>query len=206
MSPAAQILAAIDARPGTYLVAIAGVPGSGKSTVCEQILAQRPAYGVVPMDGYHIPRCQLNDEGRRRRGAPHTFDDASFRRDLTRLRETRAGRFPRFDHAVKDPEPDAIIITPETPVVLVEGLYLLLRDWRLEPLFDLKVLLTCDAALAVERLWPRHLDAEIEPTPEAARHRAETSDAANAALILDDGCADRADLVIATDVPASTDP
>ncbi len=199
MSPAEQILAAVDLRPGAYLVAVAGIPGSGKTTVCEQLRVLRPEAMVVPMDGYHLPRSELTEEGLRRRGARFTFDDEAFRRDLTRLRATRSGSFPAFDHAVKDPQPDAIRVTPEVPLVIVEGLYLLLRDWRLESLFDLTVFLDCELDVATEWLWPRHLAAGLADSPEAARHRAETNDRRNAEDILDDGCRERADLVIAMD-------
>jgi len=199
MSAAEQLLAAIDARPGAWLVAVAGIPGSGKTTICEQVRELRPRAMVVPMDGYHIPRCRLTPEGHERRGARFTFDDAAFRADLSRLRETHVGSFPAFDHAVKDPEPNAIRVAADVPLVLVEGLYLLMRDWALEPLFDLTVFLDCDLDVATERLWPRHLAAGIAATPEAARHRAETNDWWNAEDILGDGCRERADLVIVTD-------
>lgn len=199
MSLAEQLLAAVAARPGTWLVAVAGVPGSGKTTLCEAVRALRPEVGVVPMDGYHLPRARLTPEGLARRGAPFTFDEAALRADLTRLRHARTGRFPAFDHAVKDPEPDALEIAPGCPLVLVEGLYLLLSDWGLAPLFDLTVFLECDLDTATERLWPRHLAAGLAPTPEAARHRAETSDRQNAEAILADGCRERADLILRSD-------
>lgn len=57
-----RILAALDERPNAYLVAVVGIPGSGKSTLCSA-LGQRLRGSVgLPMDGYHLPRCQLSPE------------------------------------------------------------------------------------------------------------------------------------------------
>src|SRR5207244_3462251 len=85
---AAAVLDAIDRRPGVYLVGISGIPGSGKTTLTDALHALRPNAGVLPMDGYHLPRSQLDAEGLRRRGAQFTFDAALFRADLERLRRT----------------------------------------------------------------------------------------------------------------------
>ena len=151
---------------------------------------------VLGMDGFHLPRCQLDAEGMRRRGAQHTFDAASFRSDLTRLKQTRAGSFPTFDHAEKDPKAGAIRVTPSVPLVIVEGIYVLMHDWQLENLFDLRVFLDCDLDVATERLTLRHVACGISNTEAEARHRAMTNDRLNAIEILADGCRERADLVL----------
>src|SRR4051812_31152312 len=93
---ATQLIAALVARPQTYLIAIAGIPGAGKSTLCAELLVRLPRAAVLPMDGYHIPRNRLDAEGLSRRGAPHTFDDAALRHDLSALRHSRRGSFPAF--------------------------------------------------------------------------------------------------------------
>ena len=154
------------------------------------------------MDGYHLPRSQLDAEGLRRRGAPYTFDASAFRADIARLRQSHSGFFPAFDHAEKDPRPDAIHITTATPMVIVEGNYVLMRDWRLEELFDLRVFLDCDLETAIERLVKRHVASGICATPEEARDRAMNSDRVNALLILADGCRERADLVVERIIPS----
>ncbi len=46
----------IETQPETYLVALAGLPGSGKSTLCNQLQQEDPSIAVLSMDGYHIPR------------------------------------------------------------------------------------------------------------------------------------------------------
>jgi pantothenate kinase len=192
----ATVLAALAKRPEIYMIGITGIPGSGKSTLAQALASRIPGAVVVPMDGYHLPRCELDAEGLRRRGAPHTFDREFFRSDLQSLRRTRCGIFPAFDHAEKDPRAAAIHVTAGTPLVIVEGIYVLMRDWECEPLFDLRVFLECDAEEAVERLTRRHVESGIETTLEEARQRAITNDLVNAAAILADGCRERAHLVL----------
>lgn len=193
---AEAILNSLRTRPDAYMIAIAGIPGSGKTTLCEVLQQQLPESIVVPMDGYHLPRSQLDAEGLRRRGAPYTFDAASFRADMQRLRATRSGLFPTFDHAEKDPRPDTIRVTPAAPLIIVEGIYVLMRDWGVEPLFDLRVFLDCGLDTAVDRLTLRHLACGISSTEAEAHHRALTNDRVNSLEILADGCRERADLVL----------
>ena len=71
-----------------FIVAIAGPPGAGKSTLATD-LAQKLGSGarVVPMDGYHLDDAVLAARGlRHRKSAPETFDDQGFLHLLDRLR------------------------------------------------------------------------------------------------------------------------
>ena len=193
------LVAALDAirtRPDTYLVAVAGIPGSGKTTFCRQLAAALHGSAVIPMDGYHLPLARLGAADLARRGAPHTFDPAALRGDLERLRCQRHGLFPAFDHAKKDPEPDAIHVTEAHRVVIVEGLYLLLGEWSLTHLFDLTLFIDCTEEVAAERLIRRHLQTGLSASEEEARQRVQGNDLLNARLILADGCRDRAMMVI----------
>jgi pantothenate kinase len=198
----AEVLAAADAieravrTRSAELIALAGVPGSGKSTVADELRTRWPRAVVLPMDGYHLPKQNLDSDGMRRRGAPHTFDPARLRADLLRLKATGAGEFPGFDHAEGDPREAAIRIDADARPIFVEGLYLLLADWRLEALFDLRVFLDCPVDVAMRRVAARHLACGLAPDAAAAQARAETNDRLNAELILADGCRERADMVI----------
>jgi pantothenate kinase len=62
------------------LVAIAGAPGSGKTTLAERLVsrlneAAQGSAALLPMDGYHYDDSILIERGlRARKGAPETFD------------------------------------------------------------------------------------------------------------------------------------
>ncbi len=205
----AEIVAAADAieravrARNAVFIGLAGIPGSGKSTVAAEVRTRWPRAVVLPMDGYHLPKRMLDAEALRRRGAPHTFDPERLRADLLRLKETGAGEFPAFDHAEGDPREAAIRMDAHARPIFVEGLYLLLADWRLEAFFDLRVFLDCPPDLAMRRVAARHLACGLARDAAAAQARAESNDRLNADIILADGCRERADVVIrpATIVP-----
>jgi pantothenate kinase len=191
-----QVIAELKRKPAAYLVGIAGVPGSGKTTLCRELATRLPEAVVLPMDGYHLPRSQLDEEGMCRRGALFTFDGDSFQRDIANLRRNRYGTFPSFDHAEKDPRPDALRVTPSVPLIIVEGIYVLMQSWRSESLFDLRVFLDINLDQAVERLAIRHVQTGLAATIEEGRERAMMNDRVNSLEILADGCRERADLVL----------
>uniref|UniRef100_A0A7S1QPB7 Phosphoribulokinase/uridine kinase domain-containing protein n=1 Tax=Neobodo designis TaxID=312471 RepID=A0A7S1QPB7_NEODS len=165
---------------------------------------------VLGMDGYHMTRAELDamgdpEEAHRRRGAHWTFDANKLYKDLAQLKNTGQLSAPTFDHATRDPTPNAIDIDARTVtrpvydddlqpigadvcrcIVIVEGLYLAMQDlpsWeRVNGLFDLVAFLQCDAGVAVERLVQRHMTAWGVPRDEALA-RASGSDAENAALV-----------------------
>jgi len=77
----AGLIDLLDALPkGRRLIAIAGAPASGKSTLAARVVeglnAQVPGRAaVVPMDGFHLDDTVLSARGDlARKGAPHTFD------------------------------------------------------------------------------------------------------------------------------------
>ena len=92
MSEIAHLAATIFKRAGKakrFIVAIAGPPGAGKSTLSASLHGLLPegASEVVPMDGFHYDDIVLNLRGLRpRKGAPETFDFAGFEALLKRIR------------------------------------------------------------------------------------------------------------------------
>ena len=170
------------------ILGIVGAPGAGKSTLVAQIVEQFGSQVVVlPMDGFHLADAELRRLGRdQRKGAPDTFDAAGFVSLLSRVRHQTDEVIyaPEFDRSLGAAIAGSIAIAPETPLVIVEGNYLLLQtgEWRhVRPLLDVSWYVDVDEALRVSRLIERHV--QFGRTPEAARAWVMMSDEPNARLI-----------------------
>ena len=175
----------IKSQKDCYLIGVAGIPGAGKSEFSKQLLKELEDSVVVPMDGYHIERKDLSEADMLVRGAPHTFHYKKFRDDLILLKEKKQGKFPSFDHSLKDPVHEDIVVTPEHRYVVVEGLYLYIEEWGLKDIFDFQVFLNCDLDIAMERLAKRHVLTGIEPDIDSGKERVSRSDKKNAILIIE---------------------
>jgi pantothenate kinase len=187
-------------RGRRVLVALAGVPGAGKSTVAAKIATAfnattQPGAGTMAalgMDGFHLPKAALRrmpepDVALARRGAPWTFDPSAMAERLAALRDAEGPvTWPGFAHDVGDPVEAAHTVPPDVRVVLIEGLYVLLDDgpWReVSACFDLRWFLEVPRELARERLIRRHMAAwKIDRM--TATQRAESNDALNAEIVL----------------------
>ncbi|MGN7772836.1 nucleoside/nucleotide kinase family protein [Phyllobacterium sp. 22552] len=193
---AQELVSAILARAADtkrLVVAIAGPPGAGKSTVsatlCAAINARDPdAAVVVPMDGFHLDNAILDARDmRKRKGSPPTFDCAGFEVMLRRLREGGEDIvIPLFDRKLDLARAGADIVKADQRILLVEGNYLLLDQapWnRLEPLFDMTVFLQVDRLELENRLVQRWLGFGYNVG--SAQARALSNDMPNADLVLE---------------------
>lgn len=193
---AQDLVSAILARAADtkrLVVAIAGPPGAGKSTVsatlCAAINARDPdAAVVVPMDGFHLDNAILDARDmRKRKGSPPTFDCAGFEVMLRRLREGGEDIvIPLFDRKLDLARAGADIVKADQRILLVEGNYLLLDQapWnRLEPLFDMTVFLQVDRLELENRLVQRWLGFGYNVG--SAQARALSNDMPNADLVLE---------------------
>lgn len=174
---------------GRFVLGICGAPGAGKSTVASRVGGELgPDAVVVPMDGFHLASSVIAGTPlAARRGAPDTFDAAGFVALLRRLRDQRdpVVYAPRYERAIEDPIAGAIAVPIDTPVVIVEGNYLLHAE---APWSDVAALLDetwyvepADDRMRIARLIERHVEFGKSPT-EATRWVAE-SDERNARLI-----------------------
>jgi pantothenate kinase len=149
-----------------FMVAIAGAPGAGKSTLSSALKAALEAGGetavVVPMDGFHFDDIVLNARGHRsRKGAPYTYDAAGFKVLLQRIRAREPDvAIPVFDRTMELSRAAAEIISADTRFILIEGNYLLLDEapWQdLRPFFDFTIFLNVPVSELQRRLEDRWL-------------------------------------------------
>lgn len=187
------------------LVALAGSPGAGKSTVAEALAerlnAEAPgSCGLLPMDGYHFDDAVLIARGHRpRKGAPFTFDLGGLAAMIRRLKADDGSDIavPVFDRSIEIARAGGRIVEAGARIILVEGNYLLLDEpgWRdLQPLFDVTVMLQAEPSVLEARLTARWRDV-LEG--QALVDKMEGNDLPNMRLVLGHSLA--ADYLLRTD-------
>lgn len=155
------------------VVAIAGPPGAGKSTLAEKVVdalneGASGSAAILPMDGYHYDDMLLVPRGLRpRKGAPETFDAAGFAHMLMRLRQNSEPEIavPVFDRSIEIARAGARMIPQSVRYIIAEGNYLLLDEgrWReLHPHYDLTVMIEEPDAVLRARLEDRWKDLSAE--------------------------------------------
>jgi pantothenate kinase len=176
------------------IVAIAGPPASGKSTLAHSLVeglnGDAPATcALLQMDGFHyddevlIPRGWLP-----RKGAPHTFDVGGYAAALQRLRLNgeESVAVPRFDRSIEIARAGAIVIDQAVRLIVTEGNYLLLADqpWpSLRPFFDRTVLIMTDIETLAARNRQRWVDIDMDEA--GIRAKLDLNDMPNARLVME---------------------
>ncbi|MEM1429128.1 MAG: hypothetical protein AAGG09_06700 [Pseudomonadota bacterium] len=196
----ADAVAALPALPTRRLVAVAGPPASGKSTVAalvrDALQARGTPTGLLAMDGFHLDNAILTERGQlHRKGAPETFDAAGFRAMLRRLIEEEEVAVPEFDRSRDLAIAARAIVSAAQRTVIVEGNYLLLDepDWQAcARYWSLSVFLEVPPAELEQRLIARWLAHGLDA--EAAAARARSNDIPNAHRTLQNSR--QADLVL----------
>jgi pantothenate kinase len=174
-------------------LAIAGPPGSGKSTIAKA--AQRfvsesllVSCAVLEMDGFHIDNDELRALGRlERKGSPETFDVFGLSHTLARLREAapEGVLVPVFDRELDVARAGARLIAAETRVIIVEGNYLAadVHPWSiLADAFDATVFLDVPRAELKARLDARW--SALGFSPDEVARKVESNDLINADFVL----------------------
>ena len=165
------------------IVAIAGSPGSGKSTLVSNLQKLLDGSFVVPMDGFHLDNQVLSVHSMLdRKGSAASFDSVGYYELLKRIRHSGEVVYaPVFDRDADLSKAGAIEIPKDAKIILTEGNYLLLDQtpWnQLAPLFDLTVFLDIDESILRERLVKRWLEQGLSNND--AVKRAESNDLINA--------------------------
>ncbi|WP_424950723.1 nucleoside/nucleotide kinase family protein [Deinococcus sp.] len=180
------------------VLGITGAPGAGKSTLTAALTAAMPEAALVPMDGFHLANAELLRLGRRdRKGAPDTFDADGYAALLGRLRQPDGQTIyaPLFDRQLEESIGSALPVSPDAPLVITEGNYLLLGTggWeRVGAAIDAVWFLEVPEALRLPRLIRRHQ--QFGKSAEVAEAWVQQVDEGNARLI--EATRARADLVV----------
>jgi len=150
---------------------------------------------LVGLDGWHLSRAQLDifpepQIAHDRRGIHWTFDGAGYVAFLRKLRDsgyTGVINAPSFDHALKDPTPDAVTIYPHHRIVIIEGLYVFLaiHPWSDGgQLLDERWFIEVDTAEARRRLVARHVVTGVAKDKDEAEWRADQNDLPNGLFVM----------------------
>jgi len=181
------------------LVAVAGAPASGKTTLAHDLANRIPNCASVSMDGFHLDNpilkhMNLSD----RKGSPETFDLDGFTALVRRLREPSDVYVPVFDRQTERTINSASLIPGSANIIVAEGNYLLLDEpgWKkLQSLWDYSIFLETNLATIERRLLDRWLSHGY--THDGAHEKISLNDLPNAKRILSHLLP--ADLVIKTD-------
>ncbi len=175
-----------------FMIAIAGPPGAGKSTLAEQLkealVKQSVGARIIPMDGFHLDNVILKERDLlHRRGAANTFDAAGFVHLIRRLGSMEDYiAIPTFDRERDIAIAGAEIISNDDRILIVEGNYLLLNDdpWKqLQEYWSETVFINPGVDILEKRLVERWLDNGLKDA--AARERALGNDIPNAHYVLE---------------------
>jgi len=188
-----NILEAAD-KDNRFILGIAGAPASGKSTVSKWLSEtinrrfEREIAIIVPMDGFHRYNEELERLGLRQlKGVPETFDAEKFINCLKSIRKDKQEtiRCPEYDRTrSSDPIEEAIVVTPDHRVIIVEGNYLLMDipPWRqVKPLLNESWYLSRSVEKTYPALIQRHMNGGM--TREEAEAKVASTDLPNSALV-----------------------
>ncbi|KAG6889034.1 hypothetical protein C0992_006602 [Termitomyces sp. T32_za158] len=190
------------------LVGISGIPASGKSTFAALLTTNTnnllisagcsdPVALLIGLDGWHLSRAQLDQFpdpklAHDRRGSHWTFDALGYVSFIRSLREPLTPHAlvltaPSFDHALKDPTYNDIIIHTNHRIIIIEGLYTLLSipPWNEAGQFlDERWYLDVAIDECRQRLIKRHVATGVAKDVEEATWRAEENDIPNGRFVI----------------------
>lgn len=175
-----------------FMIAIAGPPGAGKSTLADNLAdalrAREESAEVLPMDGFHMDNGVLIEKGLlARKGVPESFDVRAF---LDIVKAVAAADqevlVPVFDRSREIAIASARVVSPDHRFIIVEGNYLLFSQGKwaeLEGKFDYSIMLAPPVEVLERRLWERWKGYDLDD--DAASAKVYGNDLPNGRRILD---------------------
>lgn len=159
-----EVALAIKRSSAPFLIAIAGPPATGKSTLAERLVTDLNISGIeasfCPMDGFHLTNAQLEASGLRdAKGRIDTFDGRAFVKAVQRLKERTAFWWPTYSRQRHEPIPEGTRIAGTEAAYLIEGNYVLadLEPWNtVAKIYDLRIFVDAPDAMLRQRLMKRH--------------------------------------------------
>jgi pantothenate kinase len=124
----------------TYLLAIAGPPGCGKSTIAsilQQLLKERGVTSLIlPLDGFHLRNEELKERSvtlQNRtyslyeiKGAKETYNVDQLIEAMKKLKAEECFSWPIYLRTVHDPVEEGIYLSEWNTIYIIEGNYLFL--------------------------------------------------------------------------------
>lgn len=185
----------IIARAGNakrFMIAIAGPPGAGKSTLADNMArvlrSKQQSAEVLPMDGFHMDNAVLIERGLlARKGVPESFDVRAFLDIVKAVRPAdQEVLVPVFDRSREIAIASARVVSPDHRFIIVEGNYLLFSQGKwaeLEGEFDYSIMLAPPMEVLEQRLWDRWRGYKLDD--DAASAKVYGNDLPNGRLILE---------------------